>query len=224
VIKVLSRSRPGDTVAGGTFFGATILGPDTDHNPLGRATVNLNNRLGVIVEPARHRRRAWRVVAGSALLALGLIERSTRDVDVLALRAGDELASAKPLPAALVAARDRVARDFSLPGEWLTPGPTDLLHFGLPKGFVDRLERRDYGDWLTAYFASRFDQIHFKLYALVDQGPGKHQTDLRALSPTEEELMAAARWSTSHDPSEGHAQLLRDVLAHLGVDDVDLGP
>lgn len=33
---------------GGTFFGATILGPQADHNPLGRATVNLNNRLGVM--------------------------------------------------------------------------------------------------------------------------------------------------------------------------------
>lgn len=32
----------------GTFFGATILGPQADHNPLGRATVNLNNRLGVM--------------------------------------------------------------------------------------------------------------------------------------------------------------------------------
>ena len=33
---------------GGTFFGATILGPNADHNPLGRATINLNNRLGVM--------------------------------------------------------------------------------------------------------------------------------------------------------------------------------
>ncbi|HET9198180.1 MAG TPA: class I SAM-dependent methyltransferase [Solirubrobacterales bacterium] len=33
---------------GGTFFGATILGPAADHNPLGRATVDLNNRLGVM--------------------------------------------------------------------------------------------------------------------------------------------------------------------------------
>lgn len=33
---------------GGTFFGATILGPSADHNPLGRATISLNNRLGVM--------------------------------------------------------------------------------------------------------------------------------------------------------------------------------
>jgi SAM-dependent methyltransferase len=33
---------------GGTFFGATILGPTANHNRLGRATVDLNNRLGVM--------------------------------------------------------------------------------------------------------------------------------------------------------------------------------
>jgi SAM-dependent methyltransferase len=33
---------------GGTFFGATILGPSADHNRLGRATIDLNNRLGVM--------------------------------------------------------------------------------------------------------------------------------------------------------------------------------
>jgi hypothetical protein len=163
------------------------------------------------------------VIGGSGLLALGIIERSTRDVDLLALRFGDKLDSAEPLPKKLAIARDRVARDFSLPVDWLNPGPTDLLRFGLPDGFVDRLERRNYGDSLSVYLASRYDQIHFKLYALVDQGPGKHEDDLRALSPTEEELLAAAHWSRSHDPSEGYAQMLRGVLTHLGVDDVNLG-
>jgi hypothetical protein len=162
------------------------------------------------------------LVGGSSLLALGLIERSTRDVDVLALRSGDQLSRAKPLPANLEAARDRVARDFSLPADWLNPGPTDLLEFGLPAGFIERLEGRDYGDGLTVYFASRYDQIHFKLYALVDQGPGKHEDDLRALAPTNAEFLAAARWSRSHDPSEGYELVLREVLAHLGVSDVDL--
>lgn len=163
------------------------------------------------------------VIGGSGLLALGIIERSTRDVDLLALRSGDKLDSAEPLPKKLATARDRVARDFSLPVDWLNPGPTDLLTLGLPDGFINRLERRNYGDSLSVYLASRYDQIHFKLYALVDQGPGKHGDDLRALSPTEEELLAAAHWSRSHDPSEGYAQMLRSVLTHLGVDDVDLG-
>jgi len=162
------------------------------------------------------------VIGGSALLALGIIERSTRDVDILALRSEGRLDSATPLPEDLTKARNLVARDFTLPTEWLNPGPTDLLKHGLPEGFSERLERHDYGKALTVYFASRYDQIHFKLYALVDQGPGKHEEDLRALSPTDEELLAAATWSRSHDPSEGYAQVLRRVLQHLGVKHVDL--
>ncbi len=159
------------------------------------------------------------VIGGSGLLALGITERSTRDVDIVALRSGEELGSAKPLPEPLQAARDRVARDFSLPNEWLNAGPTDLLDLGLPEGFLGRLERRDYGIGLTVHLASRYDQIHFKLYALVDQGPGKHEDDLRALQPSEDELAAAAHWARSHDTSEPFAAILDQVLSHLGVDD-----
>lgn len=171
---------------------------------------------------ARGERYELVVIGGSGLLALGLVERTTKDVDIVALRSGDKLDRADPLPAGLRAARDLVARDFSLPTEWLNPGPTELLRFGLPEGFVDRLERREYGEGLVVYLASRYDQIHFKPYAAVDQGPGKHETDLRALEPTETELIAAARWSRTHDPSEGYAQVLRGALASLGVENVDL--
>jgi hypothetical protein len=172
---------------------------------------------------ARGERYELVLIGGSALLALGLVERATKDVDIVALRSGETLDSAKPLPEGLGVARDLVARDFSLLPQWLNPGPTELLEFGLPDGFVGRLERRDHGPGLTVYFASRLDQIHFKLYAAVDEGgPGKHEADLRALAPTEAELIAAARWSQTHDPSPGYAQELRGALKFLGVADVDL--
>lgn len=162
------------------------------------------------------------VIGGSGMLALGLVERSTRDVDIVALRHGSKFRRASPLPKALQIARDRVARDFGLPQTWLNPGPTDLLEFGLPEGFVDRLESRSYGEGLTVHFASRLDQIHFKLYAAVDQGAGKHSSDLEALSPTKEELLQAARWTRTHDPSPGFEDVLRRLLSHFGVDDADL--
>ena len=38
-----------------------------------------------------------------------------------------------------------------------------------------------------------------------------------------QELLAAARWSRSHDPSQGYAQVLRELLTHMGVRDADLG-
>jgi hypothetical protein len=51
----------------------------------------------------------------------------------------------------------------------------------------------------------------------------RHETDLRALSPTPGELAAAARWSVTQDPSPGYKSVLVDALRVLGVDDADLG-
>ena len=57
---------------------------------------------------------------------------------------------------------------------------------------------------------------------MVDQGAGKHEADLRALDPTRDELLAAARWTRTHDPSDGFREQLVAALAYLGVDDVRL--
>lgn len=164
------------------------------------------------------------VIGGSGLLTLGLIDRTTRDVDVIAIRREGELLDPRPLPQGLLDARARIAEDFGLPDDWLNAAPSSLLDFGLPDGFVQRLERRDYGPALTVWLASRLDQIHFKLYALADHAPGsKHDLDLRALDPTRDELLAAVRWVVTHDPSEGFRHELSAVLAYLGVEDADLG-
>lgn len=164
------------------------------------------------------------VVGGSALLALGLISRPTRDVDVLAIVENHEFVSAQPLPATLLDAAHTVARDFGLPDEWLNPGPTSLLDLGLPDGFYERAQHRIYGPGLEILFASRVDQIHLKLYATVDQGAGKHLKDLEALQPSGQELLDAANWSRSHDPSEGYLSVLKHVLSHFGVDSGNLDP
>jgi hypothetical protein len=163
------------------------------------------------------------VIGGSALTALGLVRRTTRDVDLLAIADNGELRLAEPLPPALLSARAAVAADFGLAENWLNAGPTDLLKWGLPEGFMSRVVTRSYGEALVVHFASRLDQIHFKLFAVVDQGGGRHEADLRALSPTTGELTAAARWSTTQDPSPGYRAVLEDALRALGVDDADLG-
>jgi Nucleotidyltransferase of unknown function (DUF6036) len=159
------------------------------------------------------------VVGGSALLALGLVSRPTRDVDVVALLDDGSLVSAKPLPEGLLQAAGIVAGDFNLPQGWLNDGPAALADFGLPDDFLRRAVRRDYSDALRVLFASREDQIHLKLYAVVDQGPGRHLVDLEGLAPTESELLQAARWTRTHDASEGFRDVLVKVLDHLGVSD-----
>jgi hypothetical protein len=162
------------------------------------------------------------VVGGSALLALGLVQRPTRDVDVVALGGAEGLGSAIELPGPLLSARDRVAGDLGVTTDWLNSGPAGLLDFGLPEGFEERWTTRRYGSALTVRWASRLDQVHLKLYAAVDQA-GKHLRDLEALAPTGDELVVAARWARTHDPSEGFLESLVQALAYFRVEDVDLG-
>src|SRR5437660_8622584 len=121
------------------------------------------------------------VIGGSGLEALGLVQRGTKDVDVLALRGPAALEPADPLPDALTKASAQVARDFNLPPDWLNAGPADRLRLGLPEGFWGRVVSRNYGPSLTIHFAGRLDQIHFKLFAMVDQSGGRHEADLRAM-------------------------------------------
>lgn len=168
------------------------------------------------------------VVGGAALQALGLVLRPTADVDILAiidrevqpadaLQPPDALPPADPLPPALMTAVRRVAADFGLPEDWLNPGPTALLQWGLPDGFMARATQRRYGA-LTVWFASRYDQIHLKLFAFADLGGGRHEADLRILRPTREELLAAAAWARTQDPSEAFRSELVVALDLLGVD------
>jgi len=101
----------------------------------------------------------------------------------------------------------------------MNPGPTDLLRLGLPEGFEQRTVLKVYGG-LTVHIASRFDQICFKLYASVDQGPqSKHFMDLLRLEPTKPELHEARSWCFTHDPSPTFADQLGQALAVLDADD-----
>ncbi len=161
------------------------------------------------------------VCGGSALHALHLVTRTTKDVDVVARIEGGSGAMHRPdpFPQALASAIAKVARDFGLKDDWFNPGPASALDFGLPDGVLKRAEVARYGSHLIVRFFSRYDQIHFKLYAAVDQG-GKHYADLLALNPTAEELLAAAKWSMTHDVSEAYRGEVKRILIGMGHNDV----
>ena len=156
-------------------------------------------------------------VGGGAMLLLGLIERASNDLDVVAQIDEIGTVTADPLAPPLLEAITDVARALGLPRDWLNTGPAALLDLGLPPGFADRAHVRRYAS-LELRLADRVDQIHFKLYAAVDQGlTSKHFADLRALVPTRQELLSAARWARTHDPSEGFRGDLEAALAAFGV-------
>jgi hypothetical protein len=163
------------------------------------------------------------VCGGSALAALGLVRRTTRDVDVLGLArttpGGIVVERLERLPEPLASAALKVARDFNLPADWLNLGPAPQVGMGLPDGFGGRVEQRRYGSRLTVYYASRYDQVHFKLYAAVDQD-SYHVQDLALLRPTGDELLAAARWTLTQDVSSTFRDSLKEFLRTSGHSDV----
>lgn len=161
------------------------------------------------------------VCGGSALLALRITERTTKDVDILARLDGErKLVEPRPLQAELVKAAEEVGRLMNLPQGWLNTGPSDQLRAGLPEGCVERLRTVEYGPALRVHYTGRRDLIHLKFFALVDQGPGKHLQDLRALAPTVEEMLEAARWVAGQDEGEEFPGMIREVLRSLGYGDI----
>lgn len=55
---------------------------------------------------------------------------------------------------------------------------------------------------------------------VVDQGAGKHLTDLLHLDPTDPELEQAARWAVTHDTSVGFHTTLKEMFMKIGRGDV----
>ncbi len=179
--------------------------------------------LGQLLE-ARGHTYTLITVGGGSLLLQRLSVRPTRDLDVIAVGNGEALRKAEVLPTPLLTAARDVGVTAGVGENWLNAGPASLMDLGLPAGFNERAEVRRFGS-LTLHIASRFDQICFKLYAAVDQAPAsKHLDDLRLLEPTAEELVAAARWSMTHDPSEGYRGQLLSLLQMLGVPDAGRQP
>ena len=67
---------------------------------------------------------------------------------------------------------------------------------------------------------NRIDQIHFKVFAAVDSGPGRHVDDLRELRPSPDEIEKAAFWAMTHDRSVEFRMVLVSMLRQMGFKDV----
>ena len=159
------------------------------------------------------------VCGGSALIATGLVPRTTQDVDIVALIKSDVLVDSEPLPDYLLNAANNVGTILNLPVDWLNNGPASQFQMGLPAGFQERLTTVVVGAKLTVHYIGRYDQIFFKTFASADRG-GYHVSDLKALNPADEELIAAARWCMTQDTSEAFRMILKDMFKQLGWQNV----
>jgi hypothetical protein len=171
------------------------------------------------------------VVGGASLTLLGLIERTTGDVDVIARMepfdgepfednrseegTGPVLVRPEPMPQSLEEAAQTVARDFGLPGDWMNAVIGAQWDLGLPPSLKNDLTWRTYSG-LSVGLVGRSTLITLKLFAAVDQGPESiHIQDLVALHPTDEELADAARWVSAQDASPQFTQMTQEVVDHV---------
>lgn len=167
------------------------------------------------------------VCGGSALNVLNIGERPTGDMDVLSLVKEEngelKLDRQRVLPDAFKEVIAETAADLGIPDtEWLNMGPSHVLNWGLPDGFMHRLEKREYGPCLTIYYASRLDQIHFKLLASLDPKEGeRHFRDLTEFyAPTSAELKKAVDWLLGRNQSQAMKEGLKNIITGLGYDDL----
>jgi hypothetical protein len=186
-----------------------------DRNNLATILTLLNDRL-VLVFPGVQ----WKLVVcgGTALNALRLVSRTTKDIDVIGKLSGNHITYAN-FNTLFLEQIALCASTFDLPQNWLNTGPESYIKSGFPRGLIKRLTWKSYGESLHIGYIARIDQVFFKLYACVDRG-GYHVDDLLALSPTESELIRAGTWCCEQDISEGFKTLLISMLNQLGFENV----
>jgi hypothetical protein len=159
------------------------------------------------------------VCGGSALNLAGLIERPTRDVDVLGLVKGPNHDSvvAEIIPEEVTRAAEAVATDLNLPQDWLNDAALEVHRLGLPAGVLERAEKCEFGPCLTVYLLSRQDQVALKLYAAIDRTKGqRHLKDLLAINPKETEMELAVHWLLDRKTSPQFRQAVAKICKALG--------
>ncbi len=192
---------------------------------------DVSDALGLVGEllAAEGHEYAVTILGGAALNLLGIVERTTTDVDILAFAtpwSGDSVPvpmrlyePPEPMPEPLARAARTVARDLALDPNWLNTGPALQWRVGLPPELETRVGWHRYGS-LCVGVVDRYDLVFFKLFAAADSSGTKsvHYQDLLALSPTIAELGAAAAWVGQQDASLEFSKVLDQVTAHVRTD------
>ena len=187
----------------------------------------LHKAMTLLGELLSERGQPFEVLAigGGALLLLGLSQRVTIDLDVVARRRDSRWTKSRPLPTELARAVDEVASVLALPTDkpWLNDGPSFLFEMGLPAGWEVRAVTRTFGA-LTVQLLAREDLIVLKLWAATDARAPERRArdvgDLRQLAPNREELLRAVRWCRAKDVTVDFVESsgVLGILKELGVE------
>lgn len=141
-------------------------------------------------------------IGGAALVVLDIIQRSTRDVDLL------EVEIPEPISKAAI----QFASLHGLSEQWFNAGPADLL-MNLPSNWKTDLQLLYSGKSLTLRTLSRINIIRTKFWAMCDRM--RDVDDLIAISPSDDEIKIAVQWVSPLDANPGwpkHVESMADAL------------
>jgi hypothetical protein len=175
--------------------------------------------LGALLS-ARTQSYSCIVAGGTSLAALGVIDRITGDVDVMAVRNESGVITLAPptFPIFVSEAVGEVAREFNLPSDWVNTQMAAGLRAGMPPGFEERLTWKTYGG-LQVGFVDRRALIALKLEAASDDPPhGRsdvHLGDLVSLRASAEELDEAAEWVNAVNVDPRRVETIAWVKRHV---------
>jgi len=147
------------------------------------------------------------LVGGAALGLLGVIDRQTRDCDVLC----PDLTTAV-LDSAIEFAKAQRQLGTPLDDEWLNNGPSSLVK-QLPLGWDTRLRQVFSGSSISLSTLGHTDLLLSKLFALCDRGTDL--PDCLALKPTLDDLKESLPWLVEQDANELWPQHVRDTIDDL---------
>ena len=129
------------------------------------------------------------VCGGTALLILDIIQRETRDIDIIVPEVDPILRNVA----------NAVAKKLSLPQDWINDGPKTLAD-ELTTGWRERVQRLYQGKALTIDALGRIDLLATKMYAFCDREDDFQ--DVINLRPTQSELKQIYPWVMDRDASD----------------------
>lgn len=144
---------------------------------------------------------------GAALALLGIINRETRDCDLIEPELSFAVLEASRAFAAEFREQGGILRD-----DWLNNGPASLGPL-LPEGWKNRLQTIHQGKAIRLWSLGRPELLLAKLWALCDRG--LDQGDCVALAPSAEELIQAEAWIRAQDLNPDWPTHVRATLEDL---------
>jgi hypothetical protein len=141
-------------------------------------------------------------IGGAALVVLDVIQRATRDIDLLETE----------IPAAISKAASEFASKYGLSEHWFNAGPADLLRY-LPSSWKTDLQPLYSGMSLNLKTLSRINIIRTKFWAMCDRM--RDVDDLIAIAPSDDEIEIALEWVRPLDANPAwpkHAESMAHAL------------